>query len=118
MHLGFTTNSYVACSPSSPSSPSSATTSSATMTVTPATTGNTSPRPTSRKGGIIFPSVKNKPIIGNNTFASEIVANYKDVKVSFKLHKNIINLTDKYLCEDNKITKKTSEFLRSVFNLK
>ncbi|XP_039763647.1 angiopoietin-related protein 2 isoform X3 [Pararge aegeria] len=42
--------------------------------------GPTSPRPTSRKGGIIFPSVKNKPIIGNNTFASEIVANYKDVK--------------------------------------
>ncbi|CAH2035446.1 unnamed protein product, partial [Iphiclides podalirius] len=38
------------------------------------------PRPATRKGGIIFPSVKNKPIIGNNTFASEIVANYKDVK--------------------------------------
>ncbi|XP_048004702.1 fibrinogen alpha chain [Leguminivora glycinivorella] len=37
-------------------------------------------RPGSRKGGIIFPSVKNKPIVGNNTFASEIVANYKDVK--------------------------------------
>ncbi|KAJ0183722.1 hypothetical protein K1T71_000145 [Dendrolimus kikuchii] len=67
-------------SPSSPSSPSSATSSGAPVTVTPATTGNTSPRPTSRKGGIIFPSVKNKPIIGNNTFASEIVANYKDVK--------------------------------------
>ncbi|XP_041987077.1 angiopoietin-related protein 1 [Aricia agestis] len=37
-------------------------------------------RATTRKGGIIFPSVKNKPIVGNNTFASEIVANYKDVK--------------------------------------
>ncbi|KAJ8737581.1 hypothetical protein PYW08_000176 [Mythimna loreyi] len=52
----------------------------ATVTVTPASTGSSSARPTSRKGGIIFPSVKNKPIIGNNTFASEIVANYKDVK--------------------------------------
>ncbi|KAI5637009.1 hypothetical protein NE865_10309 [Phthorimaea operculella] len=40
---------------------------------------NSSPSPTVT-GGIIFPSVKNKPIIGNNTFASEIVANYKDVK--------------------------------------
>ncbi|XP_047523965.1 angiopoietin-related protein 2 [Pieris napi] len=66
-------------SPSSPSN-SSTSSSSATATVTPASTGPTSPRPTSRKGGIIFPSVKNKPIIGNNTFASEIVANYKDVK--------------------------------------
>ncbi|XP_068618525.1 angiopoietin-related protein 2 isoform X1 [Battus philenor] len=40
----------------------------------------TGSRSASRKGGIIFPSVKNKPIVGNNTFASEIVANYKDVK--------------------------------------
>ncbi|CAG4942273.1 unnamed protein product [Colias eurytheme] len=66
-------------SPSSPSN-SSATPTSATVTVTPASSGPTSPRPSSRKGGIIFPSVKNKPIVGNNTFASEIVANYKDVK--------------------------------------
>ncbi|CAH0716523.1 unnamed protein product, partial [Brenthis ino] len=70
----------------SPSVPSNSSTSatSATVTVTPSSSGSsagpTSPRPTSRKGGIIFPSVKNKPIIGNNTFASEIVANYKDVK--------------------------------------
>ncbi|PZC80427.1 hypothetical protein B5X24_HaOG214729 [Helicoverpa armigera] len=65
----------------SPSTSTSATLSAsgATVTVTPAA-GSTSPRPASRKGGIIFPSVKNKPIIGNNTFASEIVANYKDVK--------------------------------------
>ncbi|XP_045784760.1 angiopoietin-related protein 2 [Maniola jurtina] len=73
-------------SPTIPSN-SSASPTSATVTVTPASMGSlgnssgpTSPRPTSRKGGIIFPSVKNKPIIGNNTFASEIVANYKDVK--------------------------------------
>lgn len=58
----------VACSPNAPPA-------------TPAPAANAT-RPASRKGGIIFPSVKNKPIIGNNTFASEIVANYKDVKVS------------------------------------
>ncbi|KAJ2954541.1 hypothetical protein O0L34_g2825 [Tuta absoluta] len=65
-----------------------------TVTVTPSSSGSTpsgvvsptsgnntgTPRPSVRKGGIIFPSVKNKPIIGNNTFTSEIVANYKDVK--------------------------------------
>lgn len=77
------TNVCVACSPST-STPSP------TVTVTPSGGGagagggstSASARPSSRKGGIIFPSVKNKPIIGNNTFASEIVANYKDVKVS------------------------------------
>lgn len=74
-------NSPSSSSPTSTSSAASSTTSAgATVTVTPASTGNTSPRPVTRKGGIIFPSVKNKPIIGNNTFASEIVANYKDVK--------------------------------------
>ncbi|CAH0578241.1 unnamed protein product [Chrysodeixis includens] len=70
-------------SPSTSTSTASSTTSAgATVTVTPAgsSAASTSPRPASRKGGIIFPSVKNKPIIGNNTFASEIVANYKDVK--------------------------------------
>lgn len=64
-------------------SPSTASNSSAGPPVTPASAGaGAATRATSRKGGIIFPSVKNKPIIGNNTFASEIVANYKDVKVS------------------------------------
>lgn len=77
------TNGVVARSPSSASASTS--TSGATVTVTPTGSvgGATTPRPASRKGGIIFPSVKNKPIIGNNTFASEIVANYKDVKVSY-----------------------------------
>lgn len=81
------TNGLVVDSPSSGSPGGSA-----TVTVTPAGAGvvaPTSPRPASRKGGIIFPSVKNKPIIGNNTFASEIVANYKDVKVSPSYIKNI-----------------------------
>lgn len=77
--VGVVTNGYVACSPSP----------GATVTVTPASAAS-SARPASRKGGIIFPSVKNKPIIGNNTFASEIVANYKDVKVSFSYIKYII----------------------------
>lgn len=35
----------------------------------------------SRKGGIIFPSVKNKPSVLNNTFASESLL-FKDIKVS------------------------------------
>ncbi|CAB3225116.1 unnamed protein product [Arctia plantaginis] len=65
---------------STASTSSSTSNAGATVIVTPASTGSTSPRSVSRKGGIIFPSVKNKPIIGNNTFASEIVANYKDVK--------------------------------------
>uniref|UniRef100_A0A1Y1MTB1 Fibrinogen C-terminal domain-containing protein n=2 Tax=Photinus pyralis TaxID=7054 RepID=A0A1Y1MTB1_PHOPY len=33
-----------------------------------------------RKGGIIFPSVKNKPAPGNTTFATDSVVNFKDVK--------------------------------------
>lgn len=74
--LGVMTNGLVVGSPSSSGAAG-------------ATATATSPRPASRKGGIIFPSVKNKPIIGNNTFASEIVANYKDVKVSLMLHYRI-----------------------------
>ncbi|GBP94533.1 hypothetical protein EVAR_65895_1 [Eumeta japonica] len=54
------------------------------IAVTPSN-NQTSSRASPRKGGIIFPSVKNKPIVGNNTFASEIVANYKDVKRHKKL---------------------------------
>lgn len=72
--LGVMTNDLVVGSPSSSGAGATA----ATGVAGAATT----PRPVTRKGGIIFPSVKNKPIIGNNTFASEIVANYKDVKVS------------------------------------
>ncbi|XP_055309712.1 kinesin-related protein 8 [Sitodiplosis mosellana] len=34
---------------------------------------------TSRKGGIIFPSVKNKPLVGNSTFTTDILS-FKDVK--------------------------------------
>lgn len=37
-------------------------------------------KPTSRKGGIIFPSVKNKPSVGNSTFTTDILG-FKDVKV-------------------------------------
>lgn len=37
----------------------------------------------SRKGGIIFPSVKNKPSKINTTFTSSEAPNFRDVKVSF-----------------------------------
>ncbi|CAG4962127.1 unnamed protein product [Parnassius apollo] len=68
--------------PSSPSGSSTPVSMSASSSNVSGNNGTSSsgPRLASRKGGIIFPSVKNKPIIGNNTFASEIVANYKDVK--------------------------------------
>ncbi|XP_077302101.1 uncharacterized protein LOC143922644 isoform X1 [Arctopsyche grandis] len=33
-----------------------------------------------RKGGVIFPSVKNKPSIGNTTFTTDVIANYKDIR--------------------------------------
>lgn len=41
----------------------------------------TTSKPISRKGGIIFPSVKNKPSVVNSTFATDALS-YKDVKVS------------------------------------
>ncbi|KAK4877596.1 hypothetical protein RN001_010102 [Aquatica leii] len=37
-------------------------------------------RPEKRKGGVIFPSVKNKPTPGNTTFTTDTVVNFKDVK--------------------------------------
>lgn len=43
--------------------------------------GNFTGRGEKRKGGIIFPSVKNKPSPANTTFTTDIVANFKDVKV-------------------------------------
>lgn len=45
--------------------------------------GTTEKRPEKRKGGIIFPSVKNKPAPVNSTFVtSDVVPSIKDVKVS------------------------------------
>ncbi|KAG8249525.1 Fibrinogen- domains (FReDs) [Homalodisca vitripennis] len=35
-----------------------------------------------RNRGVIFPSVKNKPLPANNTFATDFIPNIKDVKVS------------------------------------
>lgn len=40
-------------------------------------------RSLSRNRGVIFPSVKNKPLPANNTFASDIIPNIKDVKVCY-----------------------------------
>ncbi|XP_061398051.1 angiopoietin-4 [Musca vetustissima] len=42
-------------------------------------TTSSSSKPLSRKGGIIFPSVKNKPSVVNNTFTTDILT-IKDVK--------------------------------------
>lgn len=40
----------------------------------------TTTKPVSRKGGIIFPSIKNKPSVVNSTFATDSIS-FKDVKV-------------------------------------
>lgn len=42
----------------------------------------TTTRGEKRKGGIIFPSVRNKPTPANTTFTTDVIANYKDIKVS------------------------------------
>lgn len=47
-------------------------------TNSPTTTNSTK---SSKKGNIIFPSVKNKPSVINNTFIADAIP-YKDVKVS------------------------------------
>lgn len=39
-----------------------------------------------RKGGIIFPSVKNKPSRNNTSFITDVIGNIKDVKVSYSRH--------------------------------
>lgn len=51
---------------------------------TPMTTSSstTEKRAEKRKSGLIFPSVKNKPSPANTTFATELLANVKDVRVS------------------------------------
>lgn len=53
-----------------------------TSSTTPMTaTSSSTPRPNSRNRGVIFPSVKNKPTLTNSSFTSDILINYKDVKV-------------------------------------
>lgn len=44
--------------------------------------GSTEKRPEKRKGGVIFPSVKNKPSPANTTFTTDALLSYKDIKVS------------------------------------
>lgn len=52
----------------------------------------TSAKPTvSRKGGIIFPSVKNKPSVANSTFATDAIS-FKDVKVCMYVCWNVLAL--------------------------
>ncbi|CAG9763200.1 unnamed protein product [Ceutorhynchus assimilis] len=44
-------------------------------------TTTTEKRPEKRKGGVIFPSVKNKPLLNNSTFVtSDVVQNVRDIK--------------------------------------
>lgn len=58
---------------------------SSSITETTTTTTNATPtKPASRKGSVIFPSVKNKPSVVNTTFTTDILT-LKDVKVSIKL---------------------------------
>ncbi|XP_061393831.1 fibrinogen alpha chain-like [Musca vetustissima] len=68
-------------SSSSSISSSSSTTASSTSSSSSSTsqTTSSSSKPLSRKGGIIFPSVKNKPSVVNNTFTTDILT-IKDVK--------------------------------------
>uniref|UniRef100_A0A1B0C4H7 Fibrinogen C-terminal domain-containing protein n=1 Tax=Glossina palpalis gambiensis TaxID=67801 RepID=A0A1B0C4H7_9MUSC len=74
--------------PNSISSPSSSSSTSQTATMTSSSPVNsvsqssssTSPtKPISRKGGVIFPSVKNKPSVVNTTFSTDIIT-LKDIK--------------------------------------
>lgn len=60
------------------------------------TTGATA-KTISRKGGIIFPSVKNKPSKLNTTFVSESSLGIKDIKVSkHDLHKAFVSVTIRF----------------------
>ncbi|XP_008191506.1 angiopoietin-4 [Tribolium castaneum] len=53
---------------------------SSTTPVSSSTQATTEKRAEKRKSGLIFPSVKNKPSPANTTFATEVLANVKDVK--------------------------------------
>lgn len=85
----FPTTSTAAASASASSSSSSSSTTGPTLTSTvqyntypPNVNGTatSTSKTASRKGGIIFPSVKNKPSVVNTTFATDILS-FKDVKV-------------------------------------
>lgn len=55
---------------------------------TTTTTNATPTKPASRKGSVIFPSVKNKPSVVNTTFTTDILT-LKDVKVSMNYYRNL-----------------------------
>ncbi|XP_031631413.1 uncharacterized protein LOC116345843 [Contarinia nasturtii] len=83
-----TTTASVAAQTSSSPSNQTTSTSTSTSNVQNTVQSNTIPtsafnvstnKATSRKGGIIFPSVKNKPSVGNSTFTTDILS-FKDVK--------------------------------------
>lgn len=94
----------------SPSTINSLTSTSAPLTTSSSTTQGTinsiinanlttgaAVKPISRKGGIIFPSVKNKPSKLNTTFVSESSLGIKDIKVSkHDLHKAFVSVTIRF----------------------
>lgn len=82
-----TTSTYLPTTTLTSTSTSSSTTTTTTpgsisnLNITANVTNQTNGKSTSRKGGVIFPSVKNKPSVVNSTFATEILS-LKDIKVS------------------------------------
>uniref|UniRef100_A0A1A9X3K9 Uncharacterized protein n=1 Tax=Glossina brevipalpis TaxID=37001 RepID=A0A1A9X3K9_9MUSC len=83
-----TTNNSISSPSSSSSTSSTATMTSSSPLTSPSqsslssSSSSTSPtKPISRKGGVIFPSVKNKPSVVNTTFSTDIIT-LKDIKSS------------------------------------
>lgn len=56
----------------------------------------TTSKPVPRKGGIIFPSVKNKPSVVNSSFATDSLS-YKDVKVNSILCTRVLSKNNLWL---------------------
>lgn len=53
------------------------------VTASTAQSSTTEKKAEKRKGGVIFPSVKNKPSPANTTFTTDNAVNFKDIRVSF-----------------------------------
>lgn len=64
-----------------PPLPVTFTTPTALPTTTPSPSATHSGRSLNRSRGVIFPSVKNKPLPANNTFTTDLIPNIKDIKV-------------------------------------
>ncbi|XP_033224764.1 angiopoietin-2 isoform X1 [Belonocnema kinseyi] len=76
-----TTTTTPSISTSSPTSSIASPTNSTPPVTTPMSpSASSSQRSTTRNRGVIFPSVKNKPIPPNSTFTTDVVVNIKDVR--------------------------------------